>query len=555
MSPSQTRLRHSDQTQSLILIFSKRRLLVRVLAYHSLAYVMPVGNRRARPRGNSDDEFSSSGHSASIRKKVRWEQSTQTTEVATESTESDEEDPLLEKTCLAAWCKLGRVGYAYYDPVKSVLYVLEDTQESPHFDLTTMLLEQSNPDIVLTSSKADDEFMNTLRDHMDVTNGVFQIRPHKDFTPSKGRDRLLSLRLLSDLPQGALNLASVSSDVDSNSRNAYDFLRTRRAASGDPTIKRWNALVRLSNFASVDSSPLCMASIGALLDHIIRERAVSDLDDDGIAGLDVCGIEILSLDHVLQINSDALFSLQIFENESHASVHSDRTKEGLSLFGTLNATKTSLGRSLLRTWLLRPSLSLTVINQRHNAVECFLRSENIVPASVMHGHLKGIKNIPRILGIMRMGRAKVFDWQGLVKFAFHSAMLRDTLNELHQAAGVEIVEKLLSALDIASFKDIGRKINETIDWEESVNAGRVCVRPHIDEELDNRKHVYHGIDSILSKVAEQICENVPRDYASSLNVVYFPQLGFLICVPMLKEWQTESGIQVIDGWSFQFSSK
>jgi len=81
-----------------------------------------------------------------------------------------------------------------------------------------------------------------------------------------------------------------------------------------------------------------------------------------------------------------------------------------------------------------------------------------------------------------------------------------------------------------------------IDWEESTNAGRVCIRPHIDEELDNRKHVYHGIDSVLvssrisnlstltrplyqSTVAEQICERMPYDYASSLNVVYFPQLG------------------------------
>lgn len=36
-----------------------------------------------------------------------------------------------------------------------------------------------------------------------------------------------------------------------------------------------------------------------------------------------------------------------------------------------------------------------------------------------------------------------------------------------------------------------------IDWEESTLAERVCVRPGIDEELDNRKHVYHGIDSVL----------------------------------------------------------
>jgi len=64
-----------------------------------------------------------------------------------------------------------------------------------------------------------------------------------------------------------------------------------------------------------------------------------------------------------------------------------------------------------------------------------------------------------------------------------------------------------------------------IDWEESTLLQRVCVRPHIDEELDNRKHVYNGIDAVLSKVAEGICPTVPQDYATSLNVVYFPQLG------------------------------
>lgn len=38
-----------------------------------------------------------------------------------------------------------------------------------------------------------------------------------------------------------------------------------------------------------------MASIGALLDYLIRERAVHDLDDDDIGGLDVRDIEILSM--------------------------------------------------------------------------------------------------------------------------------------------------------------------------------------------------------------------------------------------------------------------
>ncbi|KAJ7935731.1 DNA mismatch repair protein MutS [Mycena leptocephala] len=514
-----------------------------------------TARKRKRSPSRESESQSETESSPAEKKRVRWEgKPTGTTEG---TTDSDSEDPTVDKISLAVHCQHGRVGCAYYDPIKCMIFVLEDTQETTHFELTTMLLEQASPDVLLTSSRSEDDFMDVA---LDASGGVFQIRPHKEFVPSKGRERLLSLRLLSELPQddGDLPASSEigSSSSNSDTRNAYDFMRRRHAVTGgDPTMKRWNASIRLSNFTSVDSSPLCIASIGALLDHLVRERAVNDLEDEGIAGLEVRDIEALSLDHVMQINADALSSLQVFENESHASVHSDKTKEGLSLFGTLNTTKTTLGRALLRTWLLRPSLSLPVIKSRHDAVACFISPENLVPAYAMQGHLKGIKNVPRILELMRSGKAKVSDWQGLVKFTFHSAMLRDNLTELHQASNVEIVKKLISALDIAIFRDVGNRINEIIDWEESANAGRVCVRPNIDEELDNRKHVYHGIDSVLSKVAEQICQTVPPDYASSLNIVYFPQLGFLICVPMLEEWKTPEGIKVIDGWSFQFSSE
>lgn len=141
----------------------------------------------------------------------------------------------------------------------------------------------------------------------------------------------------------------------------------------------------------------------------------------------------------------------MFENESHASVHSDKTKEGLSLFGTLNGTKTTLGRALLRTWLLRPSLSLSVINDRHEAVECFMRLENIATGTLMHSHLKGIKNMPRILSVLRTGRGKLADWQGFVKFTFHTTMLRDTLMELRHANGVDIIKKVKPLLTNTSF--------------------------------------------------------------------------------------------------------
>jgi len=124
-----------------------------------------------------------------------------------------------------------------------------------------------------------------------------------------------------------------------------------------------------------------MSSVRALLDHLVRERAVGDFDVDGIKGLDVRDIEILALDQALQPNADALSSLQVFENESHASVQSDKMKEALSLFGILNDAKTTMGRSLLHTWLLRPSLSISVIRSCQDAVACLF-------ALGKYGHIK-----------------------------------------------------------------------------------------------------------------------------------------------------------------------
>lgn len=57
-----------------------------------------------------------------------------------------------------------------------------------------------------------------------------------------------------------------------------------------------------------------VASIGALLEHMLRDRALNDLDDEGITGLDIRDIEILSL-HVL-------FSLEFcyFQSDGHWSL-------------------------------------------------------------------------------------------------------------------------------------------------------------------------------------------------------------------------------------------
>ena len=95
---------------------------------------------------------------------------------------------------------------------------------------------------------------------MDESGGFFQICLAKDFALAKGRERLLSLGCLSELPVDVLDPATSDSDTASN---AYDFMQRRRAVTGDPTQRKWNASIRLGNFASLEASPLCVSFVSS----------------------------------------------------------------------------------------------------------------------------------------------------------------------------------------------------------------------------------------------------------------------------------------------------
>ena len=87
-------------------------------------------------------------------------------------------------------------------------------------------------------------------------NNLFQIRPAKEFSIRRGQERLQALPLLAKL-----NSTPTNDDLESRSepRSAYDFIRKKGKAGADPTTRRWNALVRLSNFYSAEErTPLCV---------------------------------------------------------------------------------------------------------------------------------------------------------------------------------------------------------------------------------------------------------------------------------------------------------
>lgn len=98
-------------------------------------------------------------------------------------------------------------------------------------------------------------------------------------------------------------------------------------------------------------------------------------------------------------------------------------------------------------------------------------------------------------------------------------------------------------------------IDDTIDFEESSLQHRVVVKRHVDEELDEMKRMYDGLDDMLGEVARQIAAGVPGPVQSTLNVIYFPQLGYLIVVPGSSTVASGRPSYTGEDWEFQFSTE
>ncbi len=61
---------------------------------------------------------------------------------------------------------------------------------------------------------------------------------------------------------------------------------------------------------------------------------------------------------------------------------------------------------------------------------------------------------------------------------------------------------------------------------------RTVVNTGVSDELDNVKRTYDGIEDLLNLVTQEIAATIPVVYNIDLNVIFFPQIGFLIATKL-----------------------
>ncbi|KAJ3088950.1 MutS protein msh5 [Quaeritorhiza haematococci] len=464
------------------------------------------------------------------------------------------DETVKDKIILCISFKHRSLGCAYYSVFHSTLYLMEDMEENDQFELVKMLIYQIAPTTIVTHARVDEAFMDILKAASQESGGRarqgakpnVEIRPSTDFSYATAKTRLLSIRLSektaraqnSNIPPGMNppNIMNEEHDVDRSAnvgrKGEVPPFRFATSTASNVQSERTEMYLYLEGIVSLQCKEM-VGCAGALLSYISKMRLTGEiLEDDDVDPMDqdddeddendtsifgpksrrpkknraskneilskfmeIHAVEQFSLKRYMHVNADTLCSLQIFQDEAHPNMHSSRSKEGLSLFGILDMTHTAPGRFLLKRWFLRPSLDIEALRRRHDTIEAFMRPENGHIVESVRSSLKHVKNIPKILFSMRT-KVSVTEWQALLRFCFYTLKIRSSIRDMTEM-NLPIMKKIEEAFVVQELKDVGSFINNVIDFDQSIAEGRVSVKPFIDDELDELKRNYHGLDDLL----------------------------------------------------------
>ncbi|KAI9656836.1 MAG: MutS protein msh5 [Bathelium mastoideum] len=439
------------------------------------------------------------------------------------------------------------VGCCYYVARDEKLYFMEDVKlgSADNVDSLKLFVE---PTVVLLPGRIDDTVVERLDPETRTRSSndqfrlpyLMDIRPSGDFSYEGGKSKLLSLNI--GVGDGPRLEFVVPGDVAAH--NGFSDFDDADRGSIQGRLLRLSAWIDFTSHVTVGCA-------GALITHLQRRRAASFLPGDvaGQAMFRISVLEMFTLSDSMFINMDTLLSLQIVQSESHPHSHnqgptesSSGSKEGLSVYGLFHhLARTPQGKYLLRQYFLRPSLNLEVINERLDTISVFVRPDNTDSLADLSKNLAQVKNIRPVLvqllkgvsgGAGKGGGIARGAWTSLRNFVFHALKIRDIIQEVVGAERLAICLKILEKFEGYHFAQVGRRISETIDFDESADSARTVVQHGIDHELDAMKRQYDGIEDLLSKVADHISADVPQALGANLNVILLPQIGYLIAMEL-----------------------
>ncbi len=291
----------------------------------------------------------------------------------------------------------------------------------------------------------------------------------------------------------------------------------------------------LKNSGEITRRPLLIAA-AALLEYLV-ETQKSELEH-------IREIKIYSSGEFMDIDPGSRRNLEL------VATMRDKSKKG-SLYWVLDKTRTAMGSRMLKSWIMRPLISVAAINNRLGGVEELVKSPSL--REELGEALSGVLDIERLMGRVSMGLCNAKDLVAL-RSSFKAlpniyrilcgcrSVIMNT-----QAAAFDCLEDLCDILERAivdeppvTLRDGGLikgGYNEEIDRLRGASEngrgslGGIEARERERTGIKNLKVKYNKVFGYYIEVSNSNLDRVPDDYVRKQTTVN----GERFITPELKE--------------------
>jgi DNA mismatch repair protein MutS len=194
------------------------------------------------------------------------------------------------------------------------------------------------------------------------------------------------------------------------------------------------------------------------------------------------------------------------------------TDAGVTLFRAIDATVTPMGKRLLRSWMLRPSIEVAEINARLNAVEAQVHAT--VGREELRRALDGVLDLERLLSRVTLETANPRDVLALASSLRKMPGLRAALAKFE----TERLMTLHGSLD--ELGDLRERIDKTIVPEPPISlADGGAIQSGVDQELDELRDLSRNSKQFLAQIEQRERQ---RTGINSLKIKFNSIFGYYL---------------------------
>eukprot|EP00762_Andalucia_godoyi_P004402 ANDGO_08166.mRNA.1 DNA mismatch repair protein MSH5 len=432
----------------------------------------------------------------------------------TEEEPADSESGMI----VLSFCRNGnQLGMAFYSSDSNSLlagqFAVQATSSATRLRELFSIIQ---PTIVLTSSAVGEELISVCQSALGQENVVLK-RP-SEFAVDHSMQKLMCVR------PGGMELEKLG-EVD-----------------------RAHALLAILGYSARKEGQVAVCALGALISHLQQNQTL--INHDGppnaagpTAPVHVSYVQRFDLEQYMFVSEDTKRALQIIPDGRKGGTTSKILGLHSNIYDLVNRTVSAPGKRAFRQVFQTPLRDTSILEERHDAVEYFMKTENCAPVQEIISCLKRIKDATAMSQRICTGIATYKDWLGLQASMEAVVGLVATIDNHPDLLSVPAMANI-AALYTREMSTVAKMLFATICKAESAANSRIVINPGVSGQLDLLKKMYASLDEFLDRVADEEHEKLRhvldpiRSGISSFCILWTNNYGFHLSIqasPMSKD--------------------